>query len=148
MPYCNIEEIKNVIPEKELINLTVDVPTAQSVVDESRLNSVISFGDEVIDGYLRSRYALPLSQTPQLIKSISVDIAVYRLYLRRPQKMNETIENSYKNAIKLLEQIQKGLICLDIENAGSNETPIKTGFYRTNKTKADRVFSKEALKGF
>ncbi len=144
MPYCTLDDLKDQIPEANIIQLTDD--EGLGVVNQSRVDKAISVADSVIDGYLRGRYSLPLSTVPELIKTIAIDIAVYKLYERRLElEMPEAMSNRYKNAIKLLDQIQKGLIKLGIE---SPETGPGQGHYKTNKTAEDRTFSKDVLKQF
>lgn len=144
MPYCTLDDIKGQIPEANIIQLTDD--EGLGVVNQSRVDKAISVADSVIDGYLRGRYTLPLSTVPELIKTIAIDITVYKLYERRLElEMPEAMSNRYKNAIKLLDQIQKGLVKLGIE---SPETGPGQGHYKTNKTTEDRIFTKTKLEGF
>ena len=65
--------------------------------------------------------------------------------LQEDEKTEEEIEGVYKNAIKLLEQIQKGIVSLGIETQG---TATELGEYRTNKTYQDRIFTKNLLDTF
>ncbi len=143
MPYCTLGDIKDHIPEANIIQLTDD--EGLGVVNQSRVDKAITTADSVIDGYLRGRYSLPLSTVPELIKTIAIDIAVYKLYERRNElEMSETMSMRYKNAVKMLEQLQKGLIKLGIESA----TGPGQGHYKTNKTTDDRTFSKDVLSKF
>jgi phage gp36-like protein len=144
MPYCTLDDLKDHIPETNIIQLTDD--EGLGVVNQARVDKAITTADSVIDGYLRGRYSLPLSTVPELIKTIAIDIAVYKLYERRLElEMPEAMTNRYKNAGKLLEQIQKGLIKLGIE---SPDTGPGQGHYKTNKTAEDRTFSKSILDKF
>jgi phage gp36-like protein len=144
MPYCTLDDIKGQIPEANIIQLTDD--EGLGVVNQSRVDKAISVADSIIDGYLRGRYTLPLSTVPELIKTIAIDITVYKLYERGLElEMPEAMSNRYKNAIKLLDQIQKGLVKLGIE---SPETGPGQGHYKTNKTTEDRIFTKTKLEGF
>ena len=56
--------------------------------------------------------------------------------------MPETISENYKNAIRTLEQLKKGVITLETEE----NTEVKSsGEYRTNKTELDRLFNKRVI---
>ena len=144
MPYCTLNDIKDQIPEANIIQLTDDEGLDE--VNQERVDKAISVAGSVIDGYLRGRYSLPLENVPELIKTIAIDIAVYKLYERRLElEMPETMVNRYKNAVKTLEQIQKGIIKLGIE---SPDTGPGQGYYKTNKTAEDRVFGKVKLESF
>lgn len=113
MPYCTLEKIKSIIPEKELINLTVDNPRNDSVIDENCLNECIKAADSLIDGYIRAKYSLPLSHVPAFIATIAADITAYRLYMRRPKTMPDHIKANYETALKQLLQIKKGDLLLE-----------------------------------
>lgn len=139
--YCTLDDIKKQVQEATLVEITDDNLSGQintDVVDET-----ILYADTLIDGYLRGRYTLPLQTLPEIVKVIAIDLAIYRLYSRRfHTDMPESIKDKYKNSIKLLEQIQKGIVSLGIETVG---TPPELGEYRTNKTYQDRIFTQELL---
>jgi len=142
--YCTLDDIKKQVQETTLIEITDDSNANQintDVVDET-----ILYADTLIDGYLRGRYTLPLPSLPEIIKVIAIDLSIYRLYSRRfHTDMPDSINDKYKNSIKLLEQIQKGVISLGIETVG---TPPKLGEYRVNKTYQDKIFNKEVLNAY
>ena len=143
--YCALSDIIDQVPEQKVIELTDDENLGE--VNQARVDKAIATAGSIIDGYLRGRYTLPLATVPELIETISVDISVFKLYERRREMdMPESLTNCYKNAVKLLEQIQKGLISLGIEAEASASGA--GGSYKTNKTADDREFSKEKLKTF
>lgn len=143
MPYSTLTDISNAITESSVLQLTDDEGVNE--INESRVSAAISFADELINGYLRSRYTLPLGSTPPMIKDLSVNIAVYKLYDRRfPANMPDSIQKKYDGSIKLLESIQKGIISLGVEAVSE---PAEGGF-KTNKTSSDRIFSKEILDNY
>lgn len=149
MGYCRFEDITNIVSERELINLTNDKPSADSVADKTRFEAVSKDTDSLINGYLRGRYKLPFSSVPAVIRQIAVDICAYRLYSRRSQKIPEHIVNNYNSAISRLKDIQKGDLLLESysENEESEITPPKSGF-RCSKTKKDRIFNDRVMKAF
>ena len=61
-----------------------------------------------------------------------------RIYTEIP----ETISENYKNAIKTLELLKKGVITLETESDINLRT---TGEYRTNKTVLDKLFNKRVI---
>lgn len=146
MAYCGISDISAVLAEVEIARLTDDI--GGEIINSNIVDNAISAADELIDGYLRSRYSsLPLSTVPKLITNISVDLAIFYLHQRRFRtNMPESIESQYKNQVRILEQIQKGFISLGIEPV-STETK-QTGGVRVNKTSADRYFNNDLMKNF
>lgn len=149
MGYCTIDEILNIIPERELVRLTNDNPCSSSVIDTTRFEAVSITVDNLIDAYLRARYRLPLKSTPRFIKQIAIDIYAYRLYCRRPQDMPEHIKENYKIAIANLQEIQKGRLQLEdsAENPESEIPPMKSTI-RTNKRTQDRIFTTDVMRGY
>lgn len=142
MTYCTSEDIEIQIGTSSLIQLTND-DTSQQTVDSVVVEEALIYSSTLIDGYLRGKYSLPLNTRFPLLRVIAIDISIYRLYSRRIYtEIPETILENYKNAIKTLEQLKKGVITLETDE----NTEIKTsGEYRTNKTPSDRLFSKKVI---
>lgn len=153
MAYSIITDILFDLPKKEVINLTNDEKRTEDQInfDEAndscllRVNKAIEDADSEIDGYLRSRYSLPIpaDKIPKLLTNISTDISVYNLYKRR-FKTEIPFREVYLSRVKELVLIQKGDINLDIPE----ETIDSSGTYIINKTSSDRVFSKTILDQF
>jgi len=145
--YCSLDDIQKQVSKDTLIQLTDDNQVGE--VDSIIVEEAILYSETLINGYLRGRYTLPIvnialaAEPPDILKILAVDLSIYRLYSRRFQTDTpDSISEKYKNSIKILEQIQKGIISLGIELAGS---PPKLGEYRTNKTFEERIFSKQVL---
>lgn len=147
MPYCTIDDLKARIPESELVQLTDDAGLevlAQGVVD-----GAIRQADDLIDGYLRASYVVPLAAPlPNLVTNISSDLALFHLYSRRfqgqPDGIPEAITKRYDDARADLARIQRGALTLDVAaqpNAGG-------GLFLCNKTDEDRDFSDEVFDQF
>jgi phage gp36-like protein len=156
MSYCTLTDLKSALAEEKLIQLTDDENEAPVTIDPidtdcaaiiGRITDAIDYADQMIDGYLRSRYTLPLSAVPKLVQRLSVDLALYYLYARRfDVEIPEGMTTRYNNATKLLQAIQAGKVSL---GTGETEPAAPTdGSYSTNKTSDDRLFSKEVLDGF
>jgi phage gp36-like protein len=143
--YCSADDIAAAITQDKLVQLTVD--SGDSIdVDIEIVEAAIEEADELIDGFLRGRYTLPLD-TPvvKLIKRLSVGIASYYLYQRRKGlDMPESLENKYKADIKILEHLQSGRITLGVETG----TSTGAGEILTNKDSTSRVFTSDFLDTF
>nr|DAR79519.1 MAG TPA: head to tail adaptor [Caudoviricetes sp.] len=137
MDYCTIEDIETYVSTSTLIQLTSDYE--QDEVDRVVAEEAIIYSSTLIDGYLRGRYTLPLDARFPLLRIIAIDLSVYRLYSRRMRDdMPEVIEANYKNAIKILQDIQKGAISLETENDTSISA--QDAGYKTNKSYRDSIF--------
>jgi phage gp36-like protein len=144
MPYCTIDDIKKVIPAAELIQLTDDSQTGE--VDTDIVNAAIANADNLINGYLRAKYSLPLSEVPDLVKEFSVTLAKHWLYSRRWPELPDGLKDAYKNAFSMLKDINAGKLTLGIDETTTDTTvdQAESQFY-TNKTTADRVFNATLL---
>nr|DAK89305.1 MAG TPA: head to tail adaptor [Caudoviricetes sp.] len=81
----------------------------------AKVQEAVRAAEELADGYLRGRYALPLSTVPTLLRDVVRTIARFKLYERRPEsKMPDTVLETYKAAVKTLEQIRSGRITLGV----------------------------------
>jgi len=141
--YCTLEDIKKAISEKNLIELTDD--QGGGAIDTEKVQDAIEYAEQLINGYLRGRYPIPLEPVPELIRRLAVDIAVYQLYSRRFElDMPESMIQRRKETIKLLELIQAGKIQIGVETSDSPGQ----GYYRVSKNDEDREFSKTLLNRF
>jgi phage gp36-like protein len=143
MPYSTVTDIKKLLPEELLIQLTDDENT--ETVNSSRVNEAIAQADAEIDSYCGIKYSVPFTTVPDIVKKISVDITIYNLYSRRVEVIPETRADRYKNAIRQLEGISKGLISIGEDPAPAAPTQ---GGVETNKTNDDRSFTKDNLSGY
>ncbi len=139
--YCTAEDLEIQLGKEPLIQLTND-NCEQNSIDTVVCEEAILYSSTLIDGYLRGRYNLPLNTQFPLLRVVAMDLSTYRLYSRRIMTdIPEVVCDAYKNAIKTLENLQKGIITLETEN---NQT-LQNGEYRTNKTILDRLFNKGCL---
>jgi phage gp36-like protein len=112
--YLSPEELLAFMPGKSVAQLTNDDPKAQEA-DMAKVQEAVRAAEELADGYLRGRYALPLSTVPTLLRDVVRTIARFKLYERRPEsKMPDTVLETYKAAVKTLEQIRSGRITLGV----------------------------------
>lgn len=143
MAYSSLDDIKKLLPEETLIQLTDD--EGLGVVNQTRVDEAIAQADAEIDSYCGGRYTVPFSAVPDIAKKMSVDIAIYNLYSRRVEQMPEVRAERYKNAIRQLEGISKGTISLGIDPAPTASTD---GRAETNTETDERIFSRDKLEGF
>jgi len=146
MPYCNLDDLIKALNEQTIIDLSNDDPSPS--VNQDNIDEAIGKAEREINGYLRGRYTLPLDTIPEDIKDIAVDIALYYLYKRVPDKITEEIVNSYKLRIARLKDIKEGNFLPDIPAEGPVDTETGGTGIRVNKTLCDRVYTKARLNMF
>lgn len=104
MSYSTAEDILVMIPAEELAELTTesgDSPDPQVVAE------AIHKADAEIDAYLGMVFEVPLSPVPLLVKSLSVDLALYHLYSRRSAAPTVRRQR-YEAALALLKAVAAG----------------------------------------
>jgi phage gp36-like protein len=109
MAYCTVTDLKNTLPESQLIQLTDDNDTGQ--IDTEKLAEAIRKADDFIDGHIRGRYDLPLTTVPSMIRDISIRLSTWFLFRRSfSLTLPEPLTEDYKDCVEILMRVQKGQI--------------------------------------
>ena len=110
MSYSTLTDIQNYLPSEYVRQLSDDADTDE--IDIEKVSDCIRRADDLIDGYMRGRYPVPIVGTvPTLISDISCKLAIYFLFKRSLiQKMPESIKSDYDEAMASLKEVQKGRI--------------------------------------
>ncbi|NJD38445.1 MAG: DUF1320 domain-containing protein [Geobacter sp.] len=151
--YTTAEILIDKYGKRHLIYLTIKEPDGtETEPDYTVINREISRVDGIIDGYLRSRYTLPLSEVPPELAGYAEDMAIARIYGCMPERtVPEDVTRASKEATAWLRDVQKGLASLSVAElppASTGGEPGATGFFKTNKTAADRIFDDVTLNRF
>lgn len=117
MPYCTKQDLIDRFGQDELVDLTDRDSTG--MIDDTVLDQAISDASAEMDGYLASRYQLPLVNIPQTLKPLACNIARYKLY---DEQASEQVTKRYDAAIKFLFSVSKGEISLGVDGSGSKAT--------------------------
>ena len=119
MRYCTLADLQLSILGQTLIWLSNDDEDATAIKEEV-VGEAVRQAEELIDAYLRGRYNLPLGSdsdpVPSVIKDITVNLARYWLYTRRPEgaDLPEAVTRTYKSSVHLLESIRGGKLTIGI----------------------------------
>ena len=123
MRYCTRADIGNAIPELTLIQLSNDDSAAMSP-NENVIEDGVRQAEELVDGYLRGRYNLPLDPVPTVLRDAVVYLARHWLYQRRPEgALPDAVKDSRKDTIKLLESIRDGVVTLGMPTGQAAPEP-------------------------
>lgn len=120
MSYCTREQLIVDIPERTITQLSNDDPQATTpnweIVDKS-----IQYAGDLVNGFLRSRYTLPLASFDTLLTIWTTAIARYRLYSRRAEgkELPPTVVANYDDAIASLKLVQNGKLNLGVGSLGT-----------------------------
>ncbi len=108
--YLTREEILNEISADTLALITSN---DGSLIDWDKVDKAIQDASAVIDSYLSSRYSVPLSTVPRLIKKICSDLTIYELYQSAISnnyiaETPEGIKERHDKAMEILKDISAG----------------------------------------
>ena len=123
MRYCTRADIGNAMPERTLIQLSNDDPAAK-VPNEVVIEDGVRQAEELVDGYLRGRYDLPLNPVPTVLRDAVVYLARHWLYQRRPEgALPDSVKDNRKDTIKLLESIRDVVVTLGMPSGAAAPEP-------------------------
>lgn len=141
MTYATQANLTERFGEATLVALTDRAAVATGLVDATVIARALTDTDAIIDGYLGTRYILPLSAVPSLVVDLALQIAIYKLHINEP---DPKISKDYDGALKLLEKIGTGAVSIQaagIVPASSNAQGVRT-------TDRERPFTEATMKGF
>lgn len=112
MAYATVADLIDRYGEAEIQQRTDRV--GAGVIDAAVAQRALDDAQAEIDGYLSSRYRLPLPTMPPLLSRIACDIARYRLWedLASPE-----VRTRYEDARRLLEAISRGTVSLGLPDS-------------------------------
>ncbi|HIF5574520.1 gp436 family protein [Pasteurella multocida] len=121
--YIAAKDLTEVLSERSLIELSNDHSRATEY-NPLVLDKACQYATETVDGYLRSRYLLPLKTVPTIVRNICLQLARFWLYSRRPEGKGfpENVKETYAQALKDLERIQNGKLHIGLAELNENGT--------------------------
>ncbi len=140
MTYATQQDLIDRFGAVELAQLTDR--TNGVVIDATVLGRALADADAEIDGYLATRYQLPLATTPPVLVRLAADIARYRLF---DDRTTEAVRQRYEDACKLLRNMSSGLVKLD---AGVTPVPVDTAAMPVVSRSPAKVFSADSLANY
>jgi phage gp36-like protein len=135
MPYCGPSDIETLIPVQELAELTTE---SGDIPDHSLIAEIISKADAEIDSYAAVSYVIPFFPIPDIIRSLSLDMAIYHLYSRR-SAVPLIRRTKYEDAIQFLQSVAAGKC--KIVGAAAHEIPERSS-QMAEIVGSERVFSR------
>lgn len=145
MAYSSDSDLYKEFSESDLAKLTGD--STGNTVNSSRISYAVINADAMIDSYLFGRYSVPFSAPiDPIITKLSVDITVSNLYeyANHRTSIPNTIVWRKLNALRLLKDIQAGVVSIVTEDTSSG----LDNAIVSNKTADDKYFSEAILSQF
>lgn len=139
MAYATTQDIIDRLGEGATLRVADD-GTGQ--VEVGRLQQAVTEAEGEVNSYLMLRYSVPVSPVPAMVKNVTLDLAVYRLFLWRGYDQEEDVEvrTARNDAIAWLDKVARGIVSL------GTATPAKD--FGARMDGADRVFSRDKMRDF
>ncbi len=139
MSYCTLTDLTDVFGEAEVRQLTDR--DGDDLPDAGYIAAVLADVDAEIDGYLRVRYALPLSAVPNRLRALACDMVRYRCY---PLAAPEAVRQRYEDARSYLKDLAAGRAQLDLPTPPTLASDAGAPAYSA----PERLFDATTLAGF
>ncbi|ATG74439.1 hypothetical protein AN401_11720 [Zobellella denitrificans] len=139
MSYADLAEMQARYGADELATLTSRDFSGQ--LNEAVLAEALSDAQATIDGYLASRYRLPLAAVPVVLTRICCVLARY--YLEQGRATDQARQD-YEDAVRWLEQVARGVVSLGLTEQGTQPA----GDNGAQLVSAGSVFGRQRSKGF
>lgn len=140
MSYCAQADILNQVDLGTLIQLTDDGGLGE--IDATTLARAIADADATIDAYLQGRYSVPLANTPDKIRQVSADVAIFNLFSRKDDATPESRRDRYRDAIRFLDQVAAGAVSL-----GADSPAAETTGHAVDISSNSRIFDRDKMSG-
>lgn len=138
MAYCTQGDILKGISQQELAELTTE---SGETPEAGLVTEAIAKADAEIDAYCGVRYQVPFAPVPEMVRALSVSMAIYHLFTRR--NLDDKVRRqNYDDALKFLANVSKGLAAL---GASATPPPEKESAV-AEVSSSERVFSRDTLK--
>lgn len=119
MPYTVQSFLESAISTEKLRQLTDDA--RDGAIDAQVVTDAIASADGTIDGYIGTKYAVPLSAPiPVQVSQMSCNIALFYLFRRRSINVPDSIQRAYDDAIAFLKMVADGTAII----AGVSQTGV------------------------
>jgi phage gp36-like protein len=149
--YINQPDIEKRIEHRRLVQLTDDAQPPSGNVDVDVVAEAITEAEGRFEASARAAgYALPVPVT-QMVRSICLDIATFKLFERRATLKDgvyEAREKAFDKAVKFLEALSARKVALDVPAAEETVAKPATGDVVLSGPSEPETFSKGNLRGF
>lgn len=136
MSYASRQQMLERYGQDELVQLTDRDQPGTGAIVEAVLERALQVADGVVDGYVGTRYPVPLTLVPPVISTIAAALARWTLYGRvKP----EAVESEFREAMRQLRDLADGRMTLGVPAGDEPRKP--TADVQFNDT--PRVFARD-----
>ena len=103
MPYATLDDLVARFGAEEIEQLTDR--EGRREIEGVPVDAALADADALIESYLASRYAVPVSPVPVLVRRLACDVARFFLH---GNAATEAVRTAYADAVKMLEGLAAG----------------------------------------
>lgn len=105
--YVTLDEFETVLPYNDQAesSQTVNVPGNSTIRNDGMVEQMLKYAESHAESYL-TRYELPLTNPPEILKYFIFVITRYYLFDRGDGQVSEDVEKSFNRAISWLERVR------------------------------------------
>lgn len=103
MAYASLEDLVERAGQSEILEIADR--DGDGIADTDVVDAALTHADNIVNGYVGAKYALPLSTATDLVRPWAVSIARYWLHRYGPP---DYVVRDYKDAIATLRDVQAG----------------------------------------
>lgn len=139
--YAALSDLSAQFGDREVLALTDR--NGDGVPDTAVVAMALKRASDTIDGYLASRFPLPITVVPDQLVDICCDIARYKL-CGAEVTATDAVRDRYKDALKTLAMIRDRKIDIGLSDAG--QAPTETDSVQV--VGGSRVFTDNSMSNF
>lgn len=117
--YATLERMQARFGVQELIQLTDTEEPYANTINLTKLQAAMDAANSEVDGYVMTRYRVPVSNPPAFLLSLACDLARYHGAVAG-SRVTERDEVRYKAAVKSLESIASGKLAIGATPQGAS----------------------------
>lgn len=140
MSYITSADLAKRLTSDELVQLA-DLDE-DGAADSAVLAQAIADAESLVNSYIAARTTVPLTTVPDMIKAVSISMAIYFLHLGR-RSVTDDIGKQYDRDLAFLKDVAAGKVTLGEVVSTVGEPHPTPEYHRTR-----RRFSRKKLKGW
>jgi phage gp36-like protein len=148
MPYLTVQDYVRRYGEQETATFTNETrvgPGVVGTVDEPKVEEAINDATDVVNGYVMTRYALPLPSTPRLVASWVAQLAREFLSRRKP---SDAITDAADRVRSQLKDLAARKIDLPVPEGGTAPAENANGLAETSGDAAPSTFGRTRMETY
>jgi phage gp36-like protein len=126
MAYATVAEMIAKFGEAEMIRMSTPSGVDMVAVVNAPVETALQECSDLIDGYLRKRYSVPLAVAPTEIRRACCLLARYDLSIGEQKQASEAAIKDRDDTVAWLKQIALGQVLLDLQEVNTGDDSFAT----------------------